>query len=360
MKPVVYLTPLLLAAAICQPAAAAEISLASAPPVVVKTDPIAGATDVAASLTEIRVTFSKPMVDESWSWSTWGEENFPKLNGKPHYLADKKTCVLPVKLEPGKFYATWLNSENFHNFKDADGHAAVPYLLTFETKGGKGQASAKPASTSTRAELEAPSPPAPSPQPNDSLLNADQRAILDWTDRRFGGFFDNRTFAGLSAKEREELLAKTLDTLKGPKNREYYQAISTIEALDPKAARAPLLAIATERADKDNRDRWMAIRALGLSGDKSLAPELIPLVYHGNLNTRWWAQISLVRITGQNFGSDWSAWGKWWNDQGGKPAYNSEIVRWWNGQAKDEDLANSLKESDKKFLDQVNQQASNK
>jgi hypothetical protein len=28
----------------------------------------------------------------------------------------------------------WLNSENFGNFKDAEGHPAVPYLLVFETK----------------------------------------------------------------------------------------------------------------------------------------------------------------------------------------------------------------------------------
>jgi len=49
-----------------------------------------------------------------------------------------------------------------------------------------------------------------------------------------------------------------------------------------------LLAIATDRVDKDNRDRWMAILALGQFGDTSIAPELVPLVYHGNVNTRWW------------------------------------------------------------------------
>jgi hypothetical protein len=59
----------------------------------------------------------------------------------------------------------------------------------------------------------------------------------------------------------------------------------------------------------------MCVRALGLIGDKAAVPDLIHLVYHGNVNTRWWAQISLVRITGQNFGGDWNAWGKWWNEQ---------------------------------------------
>jgi RNA polymerase sigma-70 factor (ECF subfamily) len=42
--------------------------------------------------------------------------------------------VLPVKLEPGKTYAVWVNSEKFGNFKDADGRSAVPYLLVFKTK----------------------------------------------------------------------------------------------------------------------------------------------------------------------------------------------------------------------------------
>ena len=31
-------------------------------------------------------------------------------------------------------YALWLNSAKFGNFKDAEGRAAVPYLLVFKTK----------------------------------------------------------------------------------------------------------------------------------------------------------------------------------------------------------------------------------
>jgi len=42
--------------------------------------------------------------------------------------------VLPVKLEPGKTYAVWVNSEKFDNFKGADGRSAVPYLLVFKTR----------------------------------------------------------------------------------------------------------------------------------------------------------------------------------------------------------------------------------
>ena len=85
-------------------------------------------------MTEIKVTFSKDMQDGGWSWSMLSKESFPTLDGMPKYLEDKRTCVLPVKLEPEKTYAIWVNSEKFVNFKDTGGRSAVPYLLVFKTK----------------------------------------------------------------------------------------------------------------------------------------------------------------------------------------------------------------------------------
>ena len=114
--------------------ASAEAAFARVPPVVAETFPESGATDVDPSLTELRVTFSKPMQDGSWSWTIWGEENFPEMTGQPHFLADGRTCVLPVKLKPGKLYATWLNSDYHQDFKDRAGQSALPYLLIFETR----------------------------------------------------------------------------------------------------------------------------------------------------------------------------------------------------------------------------------
>ncbi len=108
-------------------------SVATLPPVVVETHPRAGATDVPVDLKEIRVTFSKPMKDHSWSWSTVWKDSGAELDGKPSYADDGRTCVLPVKLEPGRCYGYWLNSQKFGNFQDADGRKAVPYLLSFET-----------------------------------------------------------------------------------------------------------------------------------------------------------------------------------------------------------------------------------
>lgn len=110
-----------------------KISLESAPPVVVRTVPMAGGAGVDPALTEIRATYSKPMQDGSWSWSIWNEENYPETIGKPRYLSDGCTCVLPVNLKPDKFYAIWLNNDKFKSFTDTNGKPAVPYLLTFRT-----------------------------------------------------------------------------------------------------------------------------------------------------------------------------------------------------------------------------------
>ena len=506
MKTIVILTVATAWAGLAWPSRAAEVSLESAPPVVVQTLPVAGTTAVDPALTEIRVTFSKAMQDGSWSWSTWGEENFPELVGQPHYLPDGRTCVIKVKLQPGKFYATWLNSEQFKSFRDAHGQPAVPYLLTFTTAVGAldyaarvseaintisqcaegdprvtaalaslqsvpsaplvtelvpyldsptdtrrrsaiyvfwrghlaeisaavpallkllshpedltrgmaalalgqnrvraslaplcamtrddesayarrcgayalgllGDPQARPVLEQARKDSEPPvrqnaeaalkmleqaesakSPPVrtgalvtPAPS-KDTLLNDNQRAVLDWTDRQFRSYFDARTFDGWSAQERSDLETRLIDALKGPQSREYFQAINTLGALHSSNALPALRTIAYDRADKSNRDRWMAIRSLGLIGDPRDVPELIRLVYHGNVNTRWWAQISLVRLTGQNFGKDWHAWGQWWQEQKGQPPYQAEIIRWWNGQAEPDKLAESLDEGDRKFL----------
>ena len=103
-------------------------------PVVVKTVPEAGSKNVASGVTEIKITFSKEMLDGSWTWATAWQNSTPEGNEKPRYEADHKTCVLKVNLEPGKTYGYWINSQRFGNFKDAQGRSAVPYLLVFETK----------------------------------------------------------------------------------------------------------------------------------------------------------------------------------------------------------------------------------
>ncbi len=112
-----------------------KISVKSMPPVVVKTFPQAGNTAVDPAIKEIRVTFSKEMMTrEMWSWVMISKDTFPKIAGDVKYLEDKKTCVAPVSLEPGKTYVIWFNSKNHNAFRDTDNNPAVPYLLVFQTK----------------------------------------------------------------------------------------------------------------------------------------------------------------------------------------------------------------------------------
>ena len=112
-------------------------TVATMPPVVVETVPRSGATEVDPDLNEISVTFSKDMMNESWSWSTVWKDSGAAITSKPRYLKNKRTCVARVKLEPGRTYGYWLNSQKFGNFKDEDGRSAVPYLLVFGTKPDK-------------------------------------------------------------------------------------------------------------------------------------------------------------------------------------------------------------------------------
>lgn len=122
-------------AAKSKPVAAMGIDgVKTAPPVIVATEPRAGADDVDPALTEIKVTFSKDMQDGSWAFARMNKEMFPETTGKPRYLEDKRTCVLPVKLQPGKTYLLALNKPPFDSFMDTNHRKAMEYLLVFETR----------------------------------------------------------------------------------------------------------------------------------------------------------------------------------------------------------------------------------
>ncbi len=211
------------------------------------------------------------------------------------------------------------------------------------------RAADSPSAPGTSASPHAPAatPPAIAP------LSETQQRVLRWTERQFRSFLDHRTFAGWSPEERSGLELRLTDALSGPITREYYQAINSLAALRSTNALPKLREIAFDRVEKDNRDRWMAVRALGILGDTVSVPELIHLLYHGNINTRWWAQIALVQITGVNHGGDWNAWGAWWNERGGQPPWKPEIIRWWSGQPADDELAESLAASDREFFENL-------
>lgn len=111
-----------------------SITVDSMPPVVVKTSPVAGNKFVNPSTKEIKITFSKEMqTKEMWSCVMINKSSFPQIAGKIGFESDKKTCVIPVILEPNKTYSFWLNSQRFNSFRDKTNKPAIPYLLTFQT-----------------------------------------------------------------------------------------------------------------------------------------------------------------------------------------------------------------------------------
>src|ERR1039458_10648226 len=115
------LVAILIAGALCAVGAATARAqdIDSMAPVVVKTVPEAGTKDVAPGEMEIRVTFSKDMTDQSWSWSTPWKDSDATSIGKPHYDASRRTCILKVKLEPNQTHRYSHNSPHLHGFKDA-------------------------------------------------------------------------------------------------------------------------------------------------------------------------------------------------------------------------------------------------
>jgi RNA polymerase sigma-70 factor (ECF subfamily) len=99
--------------------------------VVIETFPVSGSADVDPTITELRATFSKPVYGAAWC--QLGDDSVPETTGPPRYV-DERTCVLPVRLQPGRVYALWLNTEGHLTFRDHDERPAVPYLLVFQTK----------------------------------------------------------------------------------------------------------------------------------------------------------------------------------------------------------------------------------
>jgi beta-lactamase regulating signal transducer with metallopeptidase domain len=114
--------------------AAGEPGNTQGPPKIVSTKPELGDTEVDPALTEITITFDRDMAG-GFSW-TGGPPDFPPApEGKKPAWLDKRTCVLPVKLEAARYYRVGINSTSFHNFKSVDQVPAQPSAIYFTTKG---------------------------------------------------------------------------------------------------------------------------------------------------------------------------------------------------------------------------------
>ncbi len=163
--------------------------------------------------------------------------------------------------------------------------------------------------------------------PNDAKLTDVQRTFRNWSESTFPAL-DSVWWESLPSEEKKSWETKWRKQLSNCNEQKREEAIQCLATAGCNEAIPEILKIAAERVEKDNADRHKAVRALGMLGDESLVPELVPLTYHYNMNTRLEAQIALVRLTGENFGRDAAAWKEWWEKQGGDPPISAEPVAW--------------------------------
>jgi beta-lactamase regulating signal transducer with metallopeptidase domain len=103
-------------------------------PNIVGTSPAVGAKDVDPGLAEITVTFDQDM-SAGYSWTGGGADYPPAPEGQKAQWRDKRTCVLPVKLETGHYYRVGINSTSYHGFRSEAGVPVTPSAIYFTTQG---------------------------------------------------------------------------------------------------------------------------------------------------------------------------------------------------------------------------------
>jgi hypothetical protein len=103
-------------------------------PRIVKMVPVNGADDVNPNVQSLRVTFDILMGD-GMSWTGSGE-NFPQspAGAEAKWSNDRKSCLLPVALEPNHKYVIGINSSSHINFQSKWGVPMVPVKYEFTTK----------------------------------------------------------------------------------------------------------------------------------------------------------------------------------------------------------------------------------
>lgn len=117
-------------------------------PTVVSMVPANGAAGVDPQTSELRVTFSVPM-GGGCSWTGGAGFPAPRPGEGPRWTEDGRTCVLPVRLEPGRQYRLGLNSASCINFQSASGVPLDPVNYTFSTAAGTNRVAAGASSLRT-------------------------------------------------------------------------------------------------------------------------------------------------------------------------------------------------------------------
>ena len=112
-----------------------EVKARVAIPKIVALDPPNGSKDVDPNRKTISVTFDVPM-GGGMSWCGGGK-HFPvgREEERTHWTEDRKTCVMPVTLNPDWDYKLWINAFSFKNFSSAWGVPVDSVGYNFKTKG---------------------------------------------------------------------------------------------------------------------------------------------------------------------------------------------------------------------------------
>ncbi len=102
-------------------------------PKVLEISPKNGAKDVDPATAEIRITFDIPMGD-GFAFGARGDSGTPgDPEKKPFWSEDGRTCIRPVKLEPGKKYEHLINFPPFVGFASVFGVPAPKLHYSFST-----------------------------------------------------------------------------------------------------------------------------------------------------------------------------------------------------------------------------------
>jgi DNA-binding CsgD family transcriptional regulator len=113
---------------------ASNASSTPARPRVVSTFPAPGAV-VKPGRIDLRVTFDRPMRQQSFSFVQKSPDTYPDCgSNRPAQSADGRTFTLACRIEPGRQYEIWFNSEPYMNFADEKDVAAIPHGLRFRTR----------------------------------------------------------------------------------------------------------------------------------------------------------------------------------------------------------------------------------
>ena len=130
--------------------------------------------------------------------------------------------------------------------------------------------------------------------------------FIRWTAKTFkarGLWLDAGAYKDLSDADRREKVAYLKTLLEdGEYGRHLCEGVTQAGVLGDTALLGGVTKVAAyhlEDRDYDCRAKWIAVAALGRLDDERGVPTLVPLVDHGNKNTRMWARASLVRLTGQ-------------------------------------------------------------